>query len=161
MPASRRSGSPLASSKISDTSMPRTPARAAAAARVRSTVGCSPAGSASSTSRSDSSSDDRLSSSPKPTSSPNSSRSRSSAAGKAGSGVGAYGPSKVATWSCPASGSNPTSAGYLAFAASCEANRLAAASATGEPPQITGSRPTRSSASDLAGLTNDSLDGRH
>ena len=49
----------------------------------------------------------------------------------------------------------------MAFAASCEANLLAAAAATGEPPQITGSRPTRSSASDLAGLTNDSLDGRH
>ena len=52
-------------------------------------------------------------------------------------------------------------AGYLAFAASCEANRRAAAAASSDPPQIIGSRPIRSSASDLAGLTNDSLDGRH
>ena len=58
---------------------------------------------------------------------------KSSAAGKAGSGGGAYGPSNVATWSYPAAGSTPTSAGYLAFAASCDANRRAAAAATRRP----------------------------
>jgi hypothetical protein len=47
------------------------------------------------------------------------------------------------------------------LAASCEANRRAAAAATDDPPQINGSVPARSRASDFAGLTNDSLDGRH
>src|SRR3984885_10968237 len=153
---------------MSDTSMPLIAAREAAAVLVRVTTGSPPAGSAISTSRSDSSSADSPSSSASSSSekakssSPNPGSLRpaapkSSAAGKAGSGGGAYGPSNVATWSCPASGSSPTSAGYLALAASWEANRLATATATGEPPQTSGSRPTRSSARDLAGLTNDSL----
>src|ERR1700733_15150492 len=157
---------------MSDTSTPLIPARDAAAVFVGGTAGCPPAGSAISTSRSDSSSADNpsrsaSSSSEKPKSSsvnpvsPSPVPPRSSAAGKAGSGGGAYGPSNDATWSCPASGSSPTTAGYLALASTCDANRLATAAATGEPPQISGSRPTRSSARDLAGLTNDSLLGRH
>ena len=103
----------------------------------------------------------------RPSSSENSSNrvaveSKSSAAGKAGSGAGAYGPSNVATWSCPASGSSADERRVLGVRGELRREpRAAAAAATGEPPQITGSRPTRSSASDLAGLTNDSLDGRH
>ena len=51
--------------------------------------------------------------------------------------------------------------GYFAFSLSWAAKRLAATPPSGELPQIIGSVPSRSSASDLPGLTNDSLAGRH
>ena len=60
-----------------------------------------------------------------------------------------------------ASGSSPAIPGYLAFSLSWAAKRLAATPLSGELPQIIGSEPNRSSASDFPGLTNDSLVGRH
>lgn len=146
---------------ISETSAPRPSASDTAAVRIRVTDGCSPAGSASSTSRSIGPS---AASSPSPSSSGKSSNAaslKSSAVGNSGSGAGTNGPSRVATWSYPAVGSAPKIAGYFAFAASCDVNRRAAAAAADDPPQTSGSRPARSSASDLPGLTNDSLTGRH
>src|SRR6266568_5361211 len=74
---------------------------------------------------------------------------------------GANGPSNAATWLYAASGSTPAIAGYLAFSCSWLANRRAATSLSTEVPQTIGSAPTRSKASDLPGLTNDSLAGRH
>src|SRR5580693_5719491 len=74
---------------------------------------------------------------------------------------GANGPSKAATWLYAASGSTPAIAGYLAFSLSWLANRRAATPLSTEVPQTIGSVPTRSRASDLPGLTNDSLAGRH
>jgi hypothetical protein len=156
-----RSSGVAASMAISDTSAPRAPASSAAAVRTRVTDGCSPSGSPSSTSRSNGPSSASSSCSPASANSSNASSPKSSAAGNSGSGDGTNGPSRVATWSYPAAGSAPNTAGYFAFAASWEANRRAAATATGDPPQISGSAPARSSASDFAGLTNESLDGRH
>jgi hypothetical protein len=89
------------------------------------------------------------------------SKSKSSASGNCGVGGGANGPSKTATWSYPASGSTPARTGYLALADSWLAKRRAATKEGSDPPQTIGSDPTRSKASDLPGLTNDSLDGRH
>ena len=74
---------------------------------------------------------------------------------------GANGPSNAATWWFAASGSTPAIAGYLAFSCSWLANRRAATPLSAEVPQTIGSAPTRSRASDLPGLTNDSLAGRH
>ena len=74
---------------------------------------------------------------------------------------GANGPSNAATWLCAASGSTPQIAGYLAFSCSWLANRRAATPLSAVVPQTMGSSPTRSRASDLPGLTNDSLAGRH
>ena len=51
--------------------------------------------------------------------------------------------------------------GYLAFSLSWAAKRLAATPLSGELPQIIGSQPSSSSGERLAGLTNDSLAGRH
>src|SRR5690606_30447634 len=55
----------------------------------------------------------------------------------------------------------PATTGYRALVESMSANRPAATVARGEEPQITGMHPARSSASDLAGFTNDSADSRH
>src|SRR5580658_7827008 len=74
---------------------------------------------------------------------------------------GANGPSNAATWLCAASGSTPAIAGYFAFSLSWLANRLAATPLSTDVPQTIGSAPTRSRASDLPGLTNDSLAGLH
>ena len=84
-------------------------------------------------------------------------------AGAAGgeSAPGTNGPSNAATWPRAASDSRPAIAGYLAFSLSWAANRRAATPLSSDVPHATGSEPTRSRASDLPGLTNDSLAGRH
>ena len=75
--------------------------------------------------------------------------------------AGTNGPSNAATWPRAASGSTPAIAGYLAISLSWAANRRAATPLSSDVPHTTGSEPTRSRASDLPGLTNDSLAGRH
>src|ERR1700691_5925765 len=139
----------------SDTRRPRSAATDDAAARMRVTAGCSPAVSARSTrrgsGRSSSGSSYGMSSvSPK-----------SSASGNVGVGAGANGPSRIDIWSYPTSGKTPDKDGYFALNVSIDANRRAATAASGDPPQISGKLPTMSSASDLPGFTNDSLDGLH
>jgi hypothetical protein len=85
----------------------------------------------------------------------------SSPSGKSGSGEGLNTPSNNSTASSPASGRRPLIAGYLETSASRAASRRTTTAPSALADQITGSDPTRSSASDLPGFTKDSLVGRH
>ena len=70
------------------------------------------------------------------------------------------GPSNAATTWLASSGSSPQTAGVRAVRESIAAARWAATPARSPSPRTTGTDPASSTASTLAGLTNDSDDGR-